>query len=642
MPKKKTKSNPEQGMFFEDHYLMRIHRQLTSSSDMAFAELVANAWDAGAFKVDISISGKKDNEKRIVIEDDGIGMTEQEFNECWKTLAYDRLKRRGSQVVFPSDSTKGLHRIAFGRNGIGRHGLLCFGDSYTIISKSSETSEEIGFRISLGTGEYPLVFEKIDVTEPLIGKHGTRLTVQVERNSPRSKSILRSLSTRFLYDPQFSISVNGESASLEDLSRRLEKQEFQVGDMAFEMFILYSLTSEPGIAFWQGGRLVGQPSWILGNESIADKRTKAGRDYSVIVKTNDIGDFVQEDWSGFRRERIEELQPVFDAVTERYIDYCRQINKENYTSTRDELKAEFSAELQTSSTLVKYEFEEAISVILETHPTASKPTIKAALETVLQLGRKRGGVELLQKLSDMDGESVENLNAVLEEWTVRDICVVLDEIDRRIRTVDAIAKLAPDKATPELSILHPLVTEARWLFGPEFDSPEYTSNQWLSTTAKKIFKNQVDVSKLTVPQKRADLVILEDYTISLTGTDHFDSEYGSLSLTDRILLIELKKGGSEINREERSQLVEYVEEIYAVSSHKGISITAFVVGDSIGQNITDQKICDDNAKIYVRTYSHLVDSARKRLFRLRSSLHEHYDNLPDSKLYQGLLPNFDR
>jgi hypothetical protein len=554
---------------------------------------------------------------------------------------YNRLKHQGAQVVFPSDAPKTAPRIAFGRNGIGRHALLCFGDSYTVISKSSKNSEEVGFKVSLGTEGYPLVFEEITVTKPLVGKHGTRLIVQVEQRLPQKASILRFLSTRFLYDPQFSISVNGEFASLEDLKRQLDTQNFQVGNMSFEMIILHASSIESGIAFWQGGRLVGKPSWILGNESIADKRTKAGRDYSVIVKTNDLAEFVQEDWSGFRREKIDELQPVFDEVGNRYIEYCRKINRENFDSAKAELKEEFSEALQSSTASVKHEFEEAIGVIYEELPNASKATIKAALATVLQLGQKRGGVELLQKLTSMDGKSVENLNAILEEWTVRDIYIVLDEIDRRIRTVNAIEKLAPDKTTPELKVLHPLVTEARWLFGPEFDSPEYTSNQWLATTAKKILKNQADVSKMTVPQKRADIVVLEDYTVSLTGIEHFDPEYGTLALTDRILLIELKKGASEITRDDRNQVSEYAEEIYAASPRKNISITAFVVGNSVGQNITDHKVCDDNAKIYVRTYSHLIDSARRRLFHLRKRLHEHYDNLPDAKLYRGLLHGFE-
>ena len=627
-------------MLFEENYLKRIHRQLTSTPDIAFAELVANAWDAGASNVHISISNKNDNAKRIVIEDDGAGMTKEEFQKRWKTLAYNRLKHQGEQVDFPPDAKKVSPRFAFGRNGIGRHGLLCFGDSYTVTTKSSKTSEEIGFKVSLGSGDDPLTFEEIDVTEQLASSHGTRLTVQVDRKLPQSRSVLRSLSTRFWYDPQFTIIVNGESAGLEELKRRLDMQVFQVGNWTFEIIILHALNIEPGIAFWQGGRLVGQPSWILGNESIADKRTRVGKD-SVIVKTNDLADFVLEDWSGFRREKLDELQQVFDGIRDRYIDYCRKINKENYVTTKNELKEEFSNELKFSSASVKRDFEEAISVFLEAHPTASKPTVKAVLTTVLRLGEKRGGVDLLQKLSNMDDESVERLNDVLEEWTVRDICIVLDEIDRRIRTIDAIAKLSQDKNTPELSVLHPLMTEARWLFGPEFDSPEYTSNQWLSTTAKKILKCQADVSKLSVPQKRADLVVLENFTVSLTGTMHFDSDYGSIALTDRILLIELKKGASEITRDDRNQLTEYAEEIYAASPHKNISITAYIVGDSVGPNISDQVTCDNNARVYTRTYSHLVDSARTRLFHLRKHLHEYYDNLPDAKLYRGLLPGIE-
>ena len=257
MPRKKTKSKPDfitaQEMLFEDNYLMRMHRQLTSCPDTAFAELVANAWDAGALNVTISISDKKTEKKMIIIEDDGVGMTEQEFLKRWKTLAYNRLEHQGEKVVFPANTRKGLHRLAFGRNGIGRHGLLCFGSSYTVVSKSSEASEEIGYKISLGTQQSPLVFEKVAVVEPLHGTHGTRLTIQVEQRLPNPRSILRSLSMRFLYDPQFAISVNGESVDLEDLKQQLETKHFVVENRTFDMYILRAKNIESGIAFWQSG-----------------------------------------------------------------------------------------------------------------------------------------------------------------------------------------------------------------------------------------------------------------------------------------------------------------------------------------------------------------------------------------------------
>ena len=38
---------------FEDDYMFRNNRMITSSPDIALTELVANAWDAGALHVNI-------------------------------------------------------------------------------------------------------------------------------------------------------------------------------------------------------------------------------------------------------------------------------------------------------------------------------------------------------------------------------------------------------------------------------------------------------------------------------------------------------------------------------------------------------------------------------------------------------------
>lgn len=638
MPMAKTKEKIPQRMLFEENYLIRTYRQLTTNPDIALAELVANAWDAGASCVEININNNEQNKEIITIQDDGVGMTKEEFQKRWRTLAYNRIAHQGTQVEFPNEK-QNYKRVAYGRNGIGRHGLLCFADSYVIISKSAKSHEVFSYRISLGTNENLLIFEEIDIDQSSYSSHGTQLSVEVQKNHIGRKKILQSLSRRFLYDPQFKIIVNDEPAGLENLNP-LKTITIPVNGFSLEMIILRALGNiEPGIAFWQSGRLVGQPSWMLGSEMIADKRTKTGKDYAVIVKTNDLAKFILEDWSGFRSDCMEELQPVFDNVKEHFIDYCRKINQENYKTTTEGFKDEFSEKLRDSSTLVNLEFEEALREVLQTYPTASHATIKAVLDTVIQLGRKRGGTELLQQIINMEGGEIEKLNNLLHEWTVQEIYVVLDEIDRRIRTIDTIAKLSDDDNTRELEILHPLVTEARWVFGPEFDSPEYTSNQWLLTTAKKLFPTD-NLQKLTVPHKRADLVILANSTISLTGTLHSDPQYGDMSLTDRVLLIELKKGRSNIIRQNLSQIEEYADEIYGMSPRKDISVKAFLIGHGIAGNLSDSSRCNGNANIYIRTYSHLVDSARNRLFRLRQSLHDHYENLPDSKLYRGLLPGF--
>lgn len=83
------KDNPNLDVKFENDYILRNNRSVTSIQDIALTEFVANAWGAGAFHITINISDIDDDEKNIFIEDDGIGMTEEKFSSRWMTLNYD-------------------------------------------------------------------------------------------------------------------------------------------------------------------------------------------------------------------------------------------------------------------------------------------------------------------------------------------------------------------------------------------------------------------------------------------------------------------------------------------------------------------------------------------------------------------------
>jgi HSP90 family molecular chaperone len=78
---------------FEQDYLFRNHRNITSIPDIALTELIANAWDAGAYNVDIRIPFETG--QMISIEDDGTGMTDEEFRSRWMTLNYNRRRQQG-------------------------------------------------------------------------------------------------------------------------------------------------------------------------------------------------------------------------------------------------------------------------------------------------------------------------------------------------------------------------------------------------------------------------------------------------------------------------------------------------------------------------------------------------------------------
>ena len=123
------KNEYKQITIFEEDYIQRTTGTVTQKPDNALTELIANAWDAGAKLVNITIPTEE--HEKIIIEDDGTGMTAEEFNQRWLTLSYNRIKNQGIDVEFPQE-IKDLKRKAYGRNGIGRHSMFCFGRSYHI------------------------------------------------------------------------------------------------------------------------------------------------------------------------------------------------------------------------------------------------------------------------------------------------------------------------------------------------------------------------------------------------------------------------------------------------------------------------------------------------------------------------------
>ena len=287
---------PIQGSLFEVGYLQHSLGAISNEPLVALTELVANAWDAGASKVDIIIPDKSG--ERLSITDDGIGMTHDEFYNRWMTLGYNRVKNQGKYVEFPPGRQG--RRLAFGRNGVGRHGLLCFSDEYHVATQKSDDAWRFTVSALSGTQPFGLISEKkLSNTG-----HGTKLEVKVDRNLPDCDEVREILSVRFLYDPSFSISVNKITVKLEHLAGFIEQKEITVDGYRIKITCVDSTRwarrkAYHGVAFWVGGRLVGDPSWQVGNDLVLDGRTSPARRFSIIVQCDEIIDSVVPDWSGF-------------------------------------------------------------------------------------------------------------------------------------------------------------------------------------------------------------------------------------------------------------------------------------------------------------------------------------------------------
>ena len=69
---------------------------LYSNVSAVLAEVVANSWDADAEMVKIGIDFA---EAKIIIEDDGHGMTRDDINEKYLYIGYDRRQRYGEATT---------------------------------------------------------------------------------------------------------------------------------------------------------------------------------------------------------------------------------------------------------------------------------------------------------------------------------------------------------------------------------------------------------------------------------------------------------------------------------------------------------------------------------------------------------------
>lgn len=623
------------GSLFEENYLVRTLGRIAQDPDVALTELVANAWDAGASLVDLTIPPS--NELVLTVEDDGHGMSSAQFKGRWMKLGYNRLKHQSATVEFPPER-QGWRRRAYGRNGVGRHGLLCFSDQYSV--ETWREDKGASFDIATQSEENPF---KIEREGSFLKKgHGTKLSVIVQRHLPDANDIRELLAGRFVHDPQFVVRVNGVSVALADQTGLIEKQDLRIpGCPPAEAFVVDTsrtakYTLYQGIAFWVNGRLVGVPSWVVGSEAVIDGRARFAKRFSIVVKADDGWlPEVEQDWVRFKSGK--KVDALFEAARDYAKKVFAQISATLVEESSEEALVKNREDFKELSPLGRAEVASFARDLVTATPTVSQEVLSAAVLALINIEKARGGAALLDKLTKLDESDIEGLDRLLSEWTVNDALSVLDEIDQRLAVIAAIEKLSGDESADELHTLHPLVTQARWLFGPEFDSSEYASNVSLKTAAEKVFGKKLSTQSFINAKKRPDILVLKDSTCSIVGTEGFDHSDSMLTRIQSVLIIELKKGRSAIGRDEMTQADGYIQDFLESGALEGTPMfRAFVVGHEIAAKTAAEKVIKEDdvvrGRVQATTYHQLTRSANKRLFRLKERIPARYEDVSGADL----------
>lgn len=208
-------------MTAEHKYEMTISLQIVehlglnlySNTSAVISEAVANAWDADAKTVEITL--EKDC---ITIKDDGCGMDTDDINNKYLTVGY---QKRHLVPITPM-----LNRKVMGRKGIGKLSLLSIAETITIYSSKNGqknalqiSTQKLREAVSQTQTYYP---EEVDDSGIDFEGNGTKIVLtnlKKSRTTALAGKLKQRLARRFAVigaDKQFEVKVNGEPITISD------------------------------------------------------------------------------------------------------------------------------------------------------------------------------------------------------------------------------------------------------------------------------------------------------------------------------------------------------------------------------------------------------------------------------------------
>jgi hypothetical protein len=606
----------QQQLTFGRGFLRDHAGQLVDDPRVAIIELVANCYDAGA--TDVRIEWPTTPGKLLSVTDNGIGMTRAQLGRRWMTLAYDRAAEQGTEVEFPADIPR-VKRTAFGHNGKGRFSPFCFGDKYVIETWRDGTCIRASVQITQG-GAMPFLFT-IEEEAQRHG-HGTIISMR-SRATMLADSFIRDwIGYKFAVDPSFEVRVNGKAVALLSLKDHLATRTIHVtGHGEVQLHRLDPQKQErtmrlKGIAWWVNKRMVGEPSWegLEGEGQYLDGRTAEAKRFSFVVEADILKPETNADWSGFKHTA--RLEAVRKAVHETVVEELRGL-------MADDRKAAKEAAIQQHRGLIKQlpeisqrQIGRFVDEALERCPTITTRDLSRTVEILGKLEQSRNGYDLLKQLAMCSPEDLDTWDNLMQKWTASNAEIVLSELERRLAVIRQMQELIRDRNSDEVHDLQPVFERGLWIFGPEYESVEFTSNRGMTHVVQEFFGRK----GVTASRRRPDFVALPGSSIGLYSANDFAD--GEVSGVRKVLIVELKRAGFCLTQKELDQARDYAMELRAKGcAQPTTSIEVFVLGASLEQGLVEMTMGKETV-IRPRLYDAVLSQAHARVFNLSKKIKE--------------------
>jgi len=273
-------------MSFDPNTIQHLGIKMYSSLPTAIAELIANAYDACSPEVHIKLYDN--GEKKIIVEDTGVGMTFEEINSHFLRIGRNRREEEGKETT--------CGRIATGKKGLGKLAFFGIGDTIEITTTKKGVGEEIIFTLDwndlIGTPSREDYKPKYEVKDCNTDEHGMSITLlNLKRKIEFSaESLANSLAKLFDFpDEYFKVVIYLNEKKITEVDNKskyadIESEfEWKFPDFSNEITLEYENKSEirgkiittekplkpgmRGITLFANGRMINLPEFFGSSQS---------------------------------------------------------------------------------------------------------------------------------------------------------------------------------------------------------------------------------------------------------------------------------------------------------------------------------------------------------------------------------------
>ncbi|WP_207565547.1 ATP-binding protein [Streptomyces sp. CA-256286] len=616
----------------------------------AVAELVWNALDANATKVDIRFQRSALGAiEQIVVTDNGHGMTPDRARESFHR--YGETWKAGK--THTQDNTRILH----GRNGEGRLFAFALGDQLTWDSATLVDDTLVGVRAS-GDADHATIWQVVE-TEPDREEPGTTVRIRV----PEGKSLRHlehddaapNLTAKLAFYlrayPDVTVTYEG---------RRLDPADIIVGE---PVDLPLALPEEDSDDF--PSAVVTVVEW---NRKMSDRKMlicnadgialyEEGKEWSDSIvnftpylRSDRFNNLTVDDLHMLPMTHAALLDAAAKAVREHLALRGAQISAAVVRQLKDEGIYPYQEGPTTGTQAIERQtFDVVVTVAREALPTRgiarrlSVDLIRTALES------NPGDLhDILEKVLALSLDDRRHLKNLLHSTDLAHVISAATEVTNRLDVIGGLRKILADDALRrefrEVDQLHPMIAQNLWLFGDDW--------AWARTEVGLTNVLQAHLDEL------GEDVVLENQ-LEATQPDGRRGRVDILMFRSRRdedsterLVIELKRPTVKVGKKELDQIKGYARAIVDNPQYKGVQsckwrfyLITYDYSDKILRDIRQKDkpagLLDDQDEyeVWVKNWAEIFDTAEKKLLFFQRQLN--YE-ATDARVTQHLRESYSR